>query len=312
MKLPNGFGSVYKLKGNLRRPWVARKTVGWNEKGQPKYIFIGYFPTRKEALDELSKYNAKPYDKRTTFGECEALWWDRNEDTFSYSNLKCHRVSRMRCEPLRKMKMADIRLGDLQTIVDGLTEGTAKHLKVYLSKIFEYAVQNEILPLERHSIIKYINLPTDKGNTVKRQIFTPQEISETTDPLTLILLYTGMRIGELLELEEEDIHLDERWLYVKKSKTEAGVRIVPIAERIVPCFDCLPTSITYKQFAYKLKKENGHLPHDARHTFISRMADLGVDERITKAIVGHAGSGVTETVYTHLDLSVLLEAVNRL
>ena len=27
----------------------------------------------------------------------------------------------------------------------------------------------------------------------------------------LILIYTGVRIGELLELKKEDIHLDEQW-----------------------------------------------------------------------------------------------------
>ena len=42
------------------------------------------------------------------------------------------------------------------------------------------------------------------------------------------------------------------------------------------------------------------------------MADLGIDERVTKAIDGHAGSGITETVYTHIDLSVLKNAVNKL
>ena len=29
MKLPNGFGSVFKLSGNRRNPYVARKTQGW-------------------------------------------------------------------------------------------------------------------------------------------------------------------------------------------------------------------------------------------------------------------------------------------
>ena len=29
MKLPNGFGSVYKLPGKRRKPWAASKTTGW-------------------------------------------------------------------------------------------------------------------------------------------------------------------------------------------------------------------------------------------------------------------------------------------
>ena len=51
------------------------------------------------------------------------------------------------------------------------------------------------------------------------------------------MIYSGVRIGELLGLEKKDIHLDERWFYVKESKTEAGIREVPIAEKIVPFFE---------------------------------------------------------------------------
>lgn len=54
-KLPNGYGSVYKLSGNRRKPWVAAKTFGWildEEKGTAKQVQrpIGYFPTKSEAL----------------------------------------------------------------------------------------------------------------------------------------------------------------------------------------------------------------------------------------------------------------------
>ena len=29
MRLPNGYGSVYKLSGKRRKPWAARVTTGW-------------------------------------------------------------------------------------------------------------------------------------------------------------------------------------------------------------------------------------------------------------------------------------------
>ena len=58
MKLPNGFGSVYKLSGNRRNPYVAKKTKGWEidpitGKSKQLYITVGYYPTRKEALTAL-------------------------------------------------------------------------------------------------------------------------------------------------------------------------------------------------------------------------------------------------------------------
>lgn len=47
MKLPNGYGSVTKMSGKRRNPWVVRKTDGYildPEKGTKKqnYIIIGY------------------------------------------------------------------------------------------------------------------------------------------------------------------------------------------------------------------------------------------------------------------------------
>ena len=77
MKLPNGFGSIYKLSGKRRRPWVAAKTFGWqfDEEGQrikQKRQVIGYFATRQEAMTALVQYNENPYDldsNKITFSE---------------------------------------------------------------------------------------------------------------------------------------------------------------------------------------------------------------------------------------------------
>ena len=44
MKLPNGFGTVYKLSGNRRNPYVAKKTKGWEidpKTGKSKTIIYG-------------------------------------------------------------------------------------------------------------------------------------------------------------------------------------------------------------------------------------------------------------------------------
>ena len=86
MKLPNGFGSVYKLSGRRRRPWVAAKTFGWefDEKGQRRLSrskqAIGYYATRQEAMTALVQYNENPYDldfNKTTFSEVYEKWSDR-------------------------------------------------------------------------------------------------------------------------------------------------------------------------------------------------------------------------------------------
>jgi integrase len=55
-----------------------------------------------------------------------------------------------------------------------------------------------------------------------------------------------------------------------------------------------------------------HTPHCTRHTCVSLLTEAGVDDRIIKKIVGHKGQGVTETVYTHIELPIKLEAINRI
>ncbi|MDY5554320.1 MAG: hypothetical protein SPG59_02620 [Blautia sp.] len=75
MKLPNGYGSVTKMSGRRRNPWVARKTDGYEldpEKGtkKQKYIIIGYAPTKAEGLKMLA-------DLQFVIDDC-----DKNYPTF--------------------------------------------------------------------------------------------------------------------------------------------------------------------------------------------------------------------------------------
>ena len=53
-------------------------------------------------------------------------------------------------------------------------------------------------------------------------------------------------------------------------------------------------------------------PHCCRHTCISMLAEAGVNQTIIKKIVGHSGAmTLTEKVYTHLDMQVLVYAINK-
>ena len=62
MRLPNGFGSVVKLSGKRRKPYLAKITAGWDDNGKQIRKCIGYAKTKKEAIELLVKYNANPYD----------------------------------------------------------------------------------------------------------------------------------------------------------------------------------------------------------------------------------------------------------
>ncbi len=361
MKLPNGFGSVYKLSGKRRNPYVAKKTRGWEinpETGKSKQLYdtIGYYPTRKEALAALVEYNNDPYDLHLatiTFEEVYERWSDihfkKIKDTNGY------KAAFKTSEALWRMKFAEIKLDHLQRVVDssGKNTPTLKTLKNMWGLMYDYAVMHEIVSQDKRDMVRYVDISkAGNPNSYKRKPFSKKEIatlwknkdSNVYVTVILILIYTGVRIGELLDLEKSDIHLEERWFYVRESKTEAGIREVPIAEKVVPFFEywlsrdcdhfiCTPDDkpFTYRNYydSYWIplmlefgfgkyvvddtKKEqvyNGHRPHDTRHTCVSLLTEKEVDDRFIKKIVGHKGQGVTETVYTHIELPIKLDAIN--
>ena len=153
----------------------------------------------------------------------------------------------------------------------------------------------------------------------------------------LILIYTGMRVGELLDIKIENVHIDEKYM-VGGSKTEAGKdRIIPFHERIIPLIkrwydkaievgsEYLIFNHEYKQMKYwnyyhekwekiieQLEFNKEHKPHDTRHTFSTRMDRTPANKLCTKRILGHASKDITDKVYTHKDIEDLLEAVNYL
>ena len=53
MKNSNGYGTVYKMHGNRRRPYIAAITI--NNEGKRKRKALGYYASRSDALAALSE-----------------------------------------------------------------------------------------------------------------------------------------------------------------------------------------------------------------------------------------------------------------
>lgn len=349
--MPNGYGSIRKLSGKRRKPWHVQKTTGWTSDAEKKTvkqerITIGYYATKQEALQALADYNANPYDinaSKITFSEVYEKWSERKFKEVSKSNVNGYKASYNICGILYDMRFVDIKLSHLQRVADdsGKNYPTIRKLKVLFGQLFDYAVMNEIITKERH-IVEYLNIKDAKNpNKNDRTPFTSDEIDlvwrnvEHNEyiQVVLMLIYSGVRISELLDLKKSDVHLLEKWFYVRNSKTNAGIRTVPIADKTFRFFEywysknnCeyLLSTADGEHFTYSNYYDSywtmvikelvlDHKPHDTRHTCISLLATAKVDPTTIKKIVGHAGAQtLTERVYTHLDISVLLEAINKI
>ena len=329
MKLPNGYGSVYKLSGNRRRPWAARKTTGYNDKGQPIYVFVGYYRTRAEALQGLSDFNGYALSSAPSKTSLRCVYEAMRGD------MDVHYVRAWPLlEELHDVPMRDLTLSRMQAVFDRCdrAQGTQKYMKMLLGRLFDYAVKYEMIRPEKAAIVSYITVTKEKKREIPRAVFTSDEVAKLwkmyeTDAyasIPLILLYTGLRIDELLSMRSEDV---TDVFDVKKSKTAAGIRTVPIVSRIRPIVDrwkenktpYLLSTKTGAPMTYPSLIEHywsavsfGHRTHDCRHTVATKLAEAGVDDRVVRAVLGHAGTSTAEAVYTHLGDDVKREALERI
>lgn len=240
------------------------------------------------------------------------------------------------------MRFVDVKLDHLQMIVDesGKNTPTLRKLKILFGLMYKYAIIHEIIPKERN-MVEYVNIQNaGNPNSYNRTPFSKAELKRLWDikdtniyyTVILMLIYSGCRIGELLDLKKENVNLEEHYFKIIESKTEAGIRTAPIAEKVYPFFEywyhlntCeyLISTPEGKHFSYRnyydsywkpLMEVLGmpHRPHDARHTCISMLTVAGVSDKIIKKIVGHKGQGVTEVVYTHFEIEELIEAINKI
>ena len=349
MKLPNGYGSVYKLPGNRRNPWAVRITVSrtLDDRGHThwKYKYLGYYKTRADAITALAHYNSNPYDmdaNKVTFSEVFEKWSSEHFPKVSKSNIQGYNASYKLCGALESMKFHEIRKSHLQSIVDscGKNYPTLKKLKVLFTCLYKFAMENDICAKD---YAKYVDISQYKDrnpNKYDRKPFSKEEIKilwkwkDTNEYISIIimLIYSGCRISELLDLKKENINMKERCFDIVAAKTEAGIRKVPIADKTLPFFeywyhknDCeyLISTPDGKHFEYRNYYDSywkpvidqmgmEHKPHDTRHTCISLLTSANVNDKVIKKIVGHKGQGVTEIVYTHFEIEQLLNAINKI
>ena len=350
MKLPNGYGTVKKMSGKRRRPYVVKKTVGWHyDEAKDKMIqdqmTIGYAATRAEGLQMLAEYNNNPFDlkaSKVTFQEVYERWSKEKFPTISHSNVKGYEASYKVCESLYRKVFRDLKLVDLQTVVDtsGKNFPTLKKLKSLFNQLYEYAMKNDICSKDYSEFVDIVKYKDKNPGKRDHNKFTKEEIERlwtlAEDPyyqIVLMLIYNGCRISEFLDLKKEDVHLDEQYFDVIASKTENGLRKVPIADKLLPFYkawfegsECeyLLHTPDQKHFDYRnyfdsyftpLMEQLGfdHTPHDTRHTCISLLTEADVNPTSIKKIVGHSGAmTLTERVYTHLDIQILVDAINKI
>lgn len=322
MRLPNGYGSVYKLTGNRRRPWVVKKSIEGKQKA------LGYFVTQEEALAFLVGINRLTPEREVTFSAVYSAWSQRHFTTISKSSVSAYQISYKHLSPLHALPFRKITYSHLQQALDGIPAGycTRKKCRVLLSQLYKYSIKNGIAET---NLSCFIELPRHVPVYTKRP-FTARQIgklwrsADTVEGVkdVLILIYTGMRAGEYIGLSACDVNLRQQFISIKKSKTLAGIRKIPIHKNILPILTerkaegkicpCEKYDAFRRLFDHAMKVLGmHHTPHECRHTLATMLDRSGANDTSVKMILGHARTGVTKGVYTHKTLSDLRKAINK-
>lgn len=319
-----------------------------------KRTVLGYYATRKEAMIALAKYNEDPYDLKTrdiTFKEVYEMWKEHGMDGLSESSHRTYAAAYKYTKPIQNMPITKIRTDDMQNIIysiSHMSDSTIQGVIKIFHKTFRYAMQRDIIEKDYSSYI--IGKSTAEKDTSIHKEFTSSEISllwenldrhvttyykkdpvdQTPADLFLIMIYTGMRPAELINMKTSDVHLDEHYMVGGVKNKQSKNRIIPIHDDIMEIVSNRYDSnneylVMYadnkppdnKQFrqmtdAICSKLKIDHLPHDGRHTFATFAKRSKIDEFYIQKIMGHKPKGITNQVYTHVDPEELVAEANKI
>ena len=326
MKLPNRTGTVCKLSGNRRKPYMVRIYTASG------YAILGYYRLRSEAVTALmiavNQTIASPQSPNATLSEVYAMWSAKHFPTITAGSRYQYEQAWRTLKPLHNRSIRHISVSLIESTVESshTAPSTRKTIKTLLNQVYATALRYD---LADRNLADLIDIETPVPQKVTRKVFTYAEVTDLFNRKTpidcaiLIAIYTGMRPGELLALDRTHIDLGSGCFRIPGSKTKSGLnRTIPIHPAILSMVtemvqkpgNLLRTNHnkplkygTYKSALATL----GHTPHDTRHAFASYAHKSGMDELATKRILGHHVSDLTASVYTHLDEAFLQREMSR-
>jgi len=257
---------------------------------------------------------------------------------------KCYRDYKKQLEALTAvigdMKIHTVTVDDAAAVwihFAGYSASTIHRAKMLYVALFDSAIENDLC---RKNPFRGRFAQPPKGTTGSHRCITDEEkrliltTSHRVQLAALIMLYAGLRRGEVLALTHDDIDLDANTIIISKAvrfvgnqpvtvapKTAAGVRLVPIFSTIRPYLKNAPERILSAQkggemtdtafrrawdsYLHALSVSAGHpvsiRPHDLRHTYCTMLRDAGVDMKQAMLWMGHSDEKMILHVYDHIN-----------
>ena len=250
------------------------------------------------------------------------------------STINCYKSAYKYFEPLYYVEVSKLRTEHLQKCVEDCPHGrrTKENMKALGTSLFRYAMQLDIVD---RNYAEYLYIKKEEKN--EKVAFSSEQIKMMWEKVSIIpglkyvllLCYTGMRLGEMLDAKTSNYHPDDGY-FITGSKTEAGKdRIITISPKILPFFDDFgkgeylffsdgekPSEKKFRNDIFYpalqqlnidiLNKDGSHLytPHCCRHSFATMMKNVKAPSTDKQKLIGHSKFEMT-AYYTHTDIESL-------
>ena len=254
-------------------------------------------------------------------------------------------------DEIAHMDIREIRLEHVQEYVNRLeaelSASTIKKQKLMLSQVLEHAMLTEVI---QRNPVQGVQMPPMTHNTKVVFPYEKEEQEKLVSAFTeqkgnklrfrygwgaVLILETGLRAGEALALEWNDIDEEKRTLRVNKNmvrvdgknvvqratKTESGKRNIPLNSKAMEAILHLKMQ-QVRGCAYVFATQTGehvgyrHLLttmehaceaagvehrglHALRHSFASNLYARGVEVKVISKLLGHASVEITYNRYIH-------------
>lgn len=336
---PNGSGSITKLSGNRKNPYLVR---GVCENGKTEVV--GTYPNQIAADAALAAYILKHNSNNRALWTLKEFYDDLQKSEYFTAlddkSQASHKNAWRYLSAIGSVKMREIKTSHFQSVIDSAKvkngRSVCEKIKNLSSLLCQRAMRDDIMD-KNYALL--LELPESTKHEIN--VFTDDEINvlkahdaNKQAKYILILIYTGMRESELLDLRIEDIDT-VHWFAVGGSKTEAGKnRIIPIVECIRPYVTelidgrsdgylvigdkgCKLNRNNYANRYFKkylidikiLKKpEEGERwrlsPNSTRHTFATLAYKANIEKEVIRRVAGHTDFEITDKNYLTISKDV--------
>ena len=236
-------------------------TVGRKPDGKPQRKTI-YAKTLKELEAKAAEYERQlrhgtlSSNEKMTFGELAAVWLRDYKPGISVTTRTMYKtiLDKHLLPELAAYKLKDLKAHHIQAIVNrlaesGKAESTLKKIKLTAAQILKVAMDNDVI---YRNVFAAVKVPSKAP--AKRRPLTDEETRLVTETYTghrmgvpaLLLLYCGLRRGELVALTWGDVSIKNKTVTVNKAavfngnttlvqnpKTESGARTIPLPDSIL-------------------------------------------------------------------------------